>query len=407
MKLALLCLLKVDKKWKEKLFNQANNVRLEEPKKARENTDAPIIEDWVSDDEEEVESIPKEEKKANVPIATERVSKTCKSTVETSISSKSSLNEDWPKTVKNAKPFNTVRSVNTARPFSNARFVNTDFKEFDGGFVILVVGANEEESLDKGFQWVFFLRTKDETSGSLILYQGNRKNLQVRYRRFKLSEVTMGTEFKNKVMDELVEKKGTFSTVFCRYARRFLSLNISSLEIKIVFSLQSGRMTSYFEGCYTSICDECYKLQDKMGIMYDCSFRDDGINDHQVNTASPQLITWAMHEELLMFKLQNVWVLVDLPKGHWAIGTKWVYRNKKDERGIVVRKQGKTVAVPKHTQKKGLFCMSIAQSSNTDVKSASTPTDLERPLVKDSDADDVDEHLYRSMIGSLMYLTAS
>ncbi|GKG67341.1 hypothetical protein Tco_0735811, partial [Tanacetum coccineum] len=26
------------------------------------------------------------------------------------------------------------------------------------------------------------------------------------------------------------------------------------------------------------------------------------------------------------------------------------------------------------------------------VKSASTPTDLERPLVKDSDADDVDEH---------------
>ncbi|GJQ94433.1 putative ribonuclease H-like domain-containing protein [Tanacetum coccineum] len=36
----------------------------------------------------------------------------------------------------------------------------------------------------------------------------------------------------------------------------------------------------------------------------------------------------------------------------------------------------------------------------TDVKSASTPTDLERPLVKDSDADDVDEHLYRSMIGS-------
>ncbi|GKE38746.1 uncharacterized mitochondrial protein-like protein [Tanacetum coccineum] len=35
----------------------------------------------------------------------------------------------------------------------------------------------------------------------------------------------------------------------------------------------------------------------------------------------------------------------------------------------------------------------------TDVKSASTPTD--------ADADDVDEHLYRSMIRSLMYLTAS
>ncbi|GJT34812.1 putative ribonuclease H-like domain-containing protein [Tanacetum coccineum] len=42
-----------------------------------------------------------------------------------------------------------------------------------------------------------------------------------------------------------------------------------------------------------------------------------------------------------------------------------------------------------------------------DVKSASTPVDLEKPLVKDRDADDVDVHLYRSMIGSLMYLTAS
>ncbi|GKD94976.1 putative reverse transcriptase, RNA-dependent DNA polymerase [Tanacetum coccineum] len=43
----------------------------------------------------------------------------------------------------------------------------------------------------------------------------------------------------------------------------------------------------------------------------------------------------------------------------------------------------------------------------TDVKFASTLVDLEKPLVKDGDADDVDVHLYRSMIGSLMYLTAS
>ncbi|GJT07790.1 putative ribonuclease H-like domain-containing protein [Tanacetum coccineum] len=43
----------------------------------------------------------------------------------------------------------------------------------------------------------------------------------------------------------------------------------------------------------------------------------------------------------------------------------------------------------------------------SDVKSASTPVDLEKPLVKDGDADDVDIHLYRSMIGSLMYLIAS
>ncbi|GKE05902.1 uncharacterized mitochondrial protein-like protein, partial [Tanacetum coccineum] len=43
----------------------------------------------------------------------------------------------------------------------------------------------------------------------------------------------------------------------------------------------------------------------------------------------------------------------------------------------------------------------------SDVKSASTPVDLKKPLVKDGDADDVDVHLYRSMIGSLMYLTSS
>ncbi|GJW21445.1 hypothetical protein Tco_0032067 [Tanacetum coccineum] len=42
-----------------------------------------------------------------------------------------------------------------------------------------------------------------------------------------------------------------------------------------------------------------------------------------------------------------------------------------------------------------------------DVKSASTPINLEKPLVKDGDATDVDEHLYRSMIWSLMYLTTS
>ncbi|GJR93800.1 putative ribonuclease H-like domain-containing protein [Tanacetum coccineum] len=43
----------------------------------------------------------------------------------------------------------------------------------------------------------------------------------------------------------------------------------------------------------------------------------------------------------------------------------------------------------------------------SDVKSASTPVDLEKPLVIDGDGTDLDEHLYRSMIGSLMYITAS
>ncbi|GKF05957.1 putative ribonuclease H-like domain-containing protein, partial [Tanacetum coccineum] len=52
----------------------------------------------------------------------------------------------------------------------------------------------------------------------------------------------------------------------------------------------------------------------------------------------------AMQDELLQFRLQKVWRLVDLPKGKYAIRTKRVYRNKKDERGIVVRNKARLVA---------------------------------------------------------------
>ncbi|GJS91393.1 copia protein [Tanacetum coccineum] len=44
---------------------------------------------------------------------------------------------------------------------------------------------------------------------------------------------------------------------------------------------------------------------------------------------------------------------IDLPKGHRAIGTKWVYRNKKDERGIIVRNKARLVAQG-HTQEEGI-----------------------------------------------------
>ncbi|GKE73688.1 putative ribonuclease H-like domain-containing protein, partial [Tanacetum coccineum] len=44
----------------------------------------------------------------------------------------------------------------------------------------------------------------------------------------------------------------------------------------------------------------------------------------------------AIQDELLQFKLQEVWALVELLNGKRAIGTKWVFRNKKDERGIVI-----------------------------------------------------------------------
>nr|GEV72334.1 hypothetical protein [Tanacetum cinerariifolium] len=199
----------------------------------------------------------------------------------------------------------------------------------------------------------------------------------------------------------------------------------------------------------------------------------------------------AMQEELLQFKMQKVWILVDLPHGKGAIGTKWVYRNKKDERGIVVRNKARLVAQG-HTQEEGIdyeevfalvarieairlflayaffmgfmvyqmdvksaflygtieeevyVCQSLRfedpdhpdkvykmvkalyglhqapracqdkykaeifkRFGLTEGKSVSTPIDTKKPLLKDPDGEEVDVHIYRSMIGSLMYLTSS
>ncbi|GJT20119.1 putative ribonuclease H-like domain-containing protein [Tanacetum coccineum] len=43
----------------------------------------------------------------------------------------------------------------------------------------------------------------------------------------------------------------------------------------------------------------------------------------------------------------------------------------------------------------------------TEVKTASTPIETQKPLLKDEDGEEVDVYMYRSMIGSLMYLTSS
>ncbi|GJV41846.1 hypothetical protein Tco_1420286 [Tanacetum coccineum] len=179
--------LRADKDWKEKFFNPVNHVREEEPKKARENNDAPIIEDWVSDDEDEVEPIPKVEKKTVIPTATKKefvkpekpvrrsvryaemyrsqrprgnqrnwngqksnqlgcnfvfnnkacficgsfdhIQYSCPKTSHPSahkhMAPRAVLMKTGLKTVNTARPVNTVRSVNTGRPFSTARSFNT------------------------------------------------------------------------------------------------------------------------------------------------------------------------------------------------------------------------------------------------------------------------------------------
>ena len=52
----------------------------------------------------------------------------------------------------------------------------------------------------------------------------------------------------------------------------------------------------------------------------------------------------AMQEELQQFERSKVWELVPRPKNQQVIGTKWVFKNKKDEESIVVRNKARLVA---------------------------------------------------------------
>ncbi|MCI61144.1 hypothetical protein A2U01_0082401, partial [Trifolium medium] len=51
-----------------------------------------------------------------------------------------------------------------------------------------------------------------------------------------------------------------------------------------------------------------------------------------------------MQEELNQFTRNDVWDLVPRPKGQHVIGTRWVFRNKLNEQGEVVRNKARLVA---------------------------------------------------------------
>ncbi|GJT87426.1 putative ribonuclease H-like domain-containing protein [Tanacetum coccineum] len=103
------------------------------------------------------------------------------------------------------------------------------------------------------------------------------------------------------------------------------------------------------------------------GIFDEISYDDEGLvqdfNNLPIEVAEePKKISealkddcWveAIQEELLQFRLQQVWILVDLPHGAKVIGKKWVYRNKRDERGVVVRNKARLVAQG-HRQEEGI-----------------------------------------------------
>lgn len=61
----------------------------------------------------------------------------------------------------------------------------------------------------------------------------------------------------------------------------------------------------------------------------------------------------AMQDELLQFKRNNVWYLTPRPAGVNVIGTKWIFKNKSDASGVVVRNKARIVAQG-YTQVEGI-----------------------------------------------------
>ncbi|GJZ96556.1 putative ribonuclease H-like domain-containing protein [Tanacetum coccineum] len=139
------------------------------------------------------------------------------------------------------------------------------------------------------------------------------------------------------------------------------------------------------------------------------------LKEHGLCSIGPSWIV-ARQEELLQFKLQEVWTLVDLPNGKRAIGNKWVFGNKKDERGIVIKNKARLVAQG-YTQEEGidydkvLFLILVKSTLSlrmqSEAEQTSTPMETHKPLLNDENGEEMDVYLYRSMIGSLMYLTSS
>ncbi|GKD10195.1 retrovirus-related pol polyprotein from transposon TNT 1-94 [Tanacetum coccineum] len=122
----------------------------------------------------------------------------------------------------------------------------------------------------------------------------------------------------------------------------------------------------------------------------------------------------AMQEELNQFYRNNVWTLVSLPHRKIVIGSKWVFRNKKDKHGIVTKNKARLVALivrkNKLTMMKPLHhltnpLMGLKNSTLGHSRSGGTSTIHKEHT--DLVGKPVNDTLYRGMIGSLMYLNAT
>nr|GEV88593.1 putative ribonuclease H-like domain-containing protein [Tanacetum cinerariifolium] len=117
----------------------------------------------------------------------------------------------------------------------------------------------------------------------------------------------------------------------------------------------------------------------------------------------------AIQEEMQQFYHQQVWKLVPLPAGKIAIGTKWILKNKRDAKGIVVYVDDIIFGSTNKSwcdEFEVLMKDMLKKFDMESVRTTTTPYEVPKHKSKDEPDDAVNVHLFRSMIGSLMYLTA-
>nr|GEV46831.1 putative ribonuclease H-like domain-containing protein [Tanacetum cinerariifolium] len=210
----------------------------EEPKAVRKKDDAPIIEEWVSDDEEENVSQPKNEKKTvrpsignpQIDLQEQRViDSRCSRYMTGNISYLTDYKEInggyvlLKGTPKEDKSREKVPLKLNGVLFNDTECVvlSPNFKLIDESQVLLrIPRKNNMFSVDlknivlKGvvtddysmFTWVFFLATKDETSGILKSFITGIENLVDH--KVKVIRCDNGSEFKNREMNQFCEMNG-------------------------------------------------------------------------------------------------------------------------------------------------------------------------------------------------------
>ncbi|GJU00687.1 retrovirus-related pol polyprotein from transposon TNT 1-94 [Tanacetum coccineum] len=130
-------------------------------------------------------------------------------------------------------------------------------------------------------------------------------------------------------------------------------------------------------------------------------------SENVIGNLKQRALSWiiAMQEELNQFIANNVWELVPQPKNITIIGTKWVYKNKLDENGVVTRNKARLVTQG-YNQQEGIdYDETYALVARLeDSKPMKTPMSSDTKLTKDEECESVDSTKYRGMIGSSLYL---